>query len=531
MARSVYEDIRIGPFTGGLNTLSDQTSIGDEELYELINFELDKDGSLVSRPPITKVSGATLPGAGTSMKILGYYTNASTQAYYLIASDRVGKTYYYASGVWTLITDTFAATACIQFRDRLYLVAPLSSVNPSGKWTPSGGFSAEANMPKGAAIVANKDRLWIAQGKTAPTNGSRVYVSDIVSNDVAWNGNFINVSQGDGQNVVDLAVYYSDLIVFKQNSTYRFSFGTDPATGAIERVSANVGATETGCYAAFENRLFVLFNNSVYEFTNYVFDRLNSTVPLRANTAATTFTETAKISAWSDRLFVAYFDVCYVYNIRTRTWSKWESTNAVTVGPVFPIPYQQNEKPAAYLYSTQPLGSVPSRELYKVVDAVEAGVAGDTTTTELMQCTMLTKNYDYQSPAKFKRLRMWMADTITKADIQVVAKPVQYGRMVTWEDLETDPAGPLAPGYSWDDISMNTWDQPLDKSVEVADSVQIEDVGDGRKLVKFLKSLRFRQISYQITAETYGNTDTAPVRIFSLITPIREKQGVSKKVS
>jgi hypothetical protein len=45
------QPIQVGPFIGGLNTFSDDTSIADNELVLAENWDLDLDGSLVSRPP------------------------------------------------------------------------------------------------------------------------------------------------------------------------------------------------------------------------------------------------------------------------------------------------------------------------------------------------------------------------------------------------------------------------------------------------------------------------------------------------
>src|SRR5688572_6515376 len=110
MARTTYEEIRIGPFVGGLNTLSSQSSIDDLELHQMINFENDRDGSLVSRPPIFTTE-FVLGGSG-GQTLLGYYVEASTGNRYLIASNSNQDTTYYLSGTtWNVITTDFAASA------------------------------------------------------------------------------------------------------------------------------------------------------------------------------------------------------------------------------------------------------------------------------------------------------------------------------------------------------------------------------------------------------------------------------------
>lgn len=565
MARTTFEEINIGPFVGGLNTLSDQSSISDTELIEMVNFECDKDGSLVSRPPIFKSSpDGDIHATAGSLKIIGYFVDAASGAYYLIGSNRVSRTAYYANGVWTTITDTFAATASVQFRDALHLLAPLTSPNPSGTWTPSGGFSAVPTMPKGAAIVANKERLWVAQGKEAPSNGSRVYVSDISSGSLVWDGDFINIQQGDGQNIVDLAVVYSDLIVFKQRSTYRFAFDADIATGQVTRLSDNIGASDTGCFASLEDRLFVLFDNVVYDFTSYRFTRLNTTVPLKSDVASGTLSEVRGISVWSDRLFVNYFGRTLVYNLITRVWCEWQSpSRAGSIGRLFTFPVQVGTSQQAFLYSVEPLGSAKGRMLYRISDQFDS-TGNDDYTTENYTCHFETKNYDYKSPSKFKRLGLWGADILSRTNIDVQAKPVTYGRPVTWDTLKYGPGGPgaqgyimvqhpapftsanptvqwgetviefvpefRATGYTWNSVP-GTWDRPVDTSYVVSDNVAVEDISEGRKWVKFLKSLRFRQIAFRASANTDGTSRTAPIRVFSLTTYVKEKQLVPRKIN
>jgi len=80
------EAIQVGPFVGGLNTFSDETAIADNELVVCNNFELDLDGSLLSRPPIVD-RGITFPlGATGNVNLLGYYY-APGNIPYLLASE------------------------------------------------------------------------------------------------------------------------------------------------------------------------------------------------------------------------------------------------------------------------------------------------------------------------------------------------------------------------------------------------------------------------------------------------------------
>lgn len=535
MARTSYEEIRIGPFVGGLNTHSSQSSIDDLELHQMLNFENDRDGSLVSRPPIftPELTGGG-SGSNANMILLGYYVEAGTGNRYLIgASDSNNSTYFLVGGNWTLLTAAFAATAVLQFRDQLWLVAPVHlAAGTGGTWTPSGGFVVVANMPSGAAIVANKERIWIAPGRRATSNGSRVWVSDLVAGAIVWDGDFINISQGDGQNVVDLAIVYNDLVVFKQRSTYRFSYGADISTGSVSRISDSIGVTDTRCWASYENQLFILFDDNVYEFTNYIYTRINYTIPLEGYRPANQFKYTHSLSIWADRVLVSFYGQTMVYNLMTRTWCEWrrywnaspatpQTDLGVPIGKVLPIPGETNPDSAymdtalANAVSYSGLVGLISNEL--ITTSSESPVD-----SEFMFCIAETKRYDYQSPAIWKRLRFWAADVDIKQSISVEAQPAIFGSNITWGQMDNQP---------WSFYQDKPWANLLGATGVVADEVSVAGLGEGRKIVKFLKSLRFRQISFRIVAETRGTLGTAPVRVFSLITYAREKALVTAKIS
>lgn len=507
----VVDKVRLGPFVGGLNTFSDPTAIEDTEVTECVNFEPDIDGSLVSRPPIVSL-GIALP-AGT-LNVLGFF-EADTGAKYLIASDRVNTTYYFTGSAWAVITDTFAATAIAQFRNDLWILPDTSASVTGGKWNPTTPFAADANMPKGGTMTVYKDRIWVGPGKNATTNGSRLYLSNV---NAVWPStpNYFNVGPGDGQNIIDLAIYAESILIFKRSSTYRYAFSTDPTTGIVSRISDNIGALDKGCWTSYQNDLYVLFDNKVYQFTNYNYNQLNLKVPLIPENPSVALTEQGSISVWSDRLFVQYYDKTYVYSLRTRSWTTWETSVLGAIGRVWPIPGEQGLSPQAYTYDVLSTGS---KSLARIIDRIGAE-------SEPFTCRVITKNYDYLAPGSFKRLLSWGADVISKVAITSKASPVVYGRTTTWGELK-------ASGTTWDDLELGgfTWDRLVDYSVEVVDSVSTEGSGSGRKFVKFPKSTRFRQIGFTVEVSTMGNSATAPVRLFNIETRVSEKQDVSKRIS
>ena len=176
----------IGPFAGGLNTYDDPTAVKDTEVVEALNWDPGLDGSLRSRPPFQTLPKPLPLGLTGNARFLGFFygTNGS---YYLLASDGLSSTWVYSSiaSAWAIVTNTFAAASMAQFDNKAWLASPVGESDPGGYWTPSGGFTADADMPRGDTLVSFKSRLWISPGKGNP-QGTRVYYSKVLGQPNFW---------------------------------------------------------------------------------------------------------------------------------------------------------------------------------------------------------------------------------------------------------------------------------------------------------------------------------------------------------
>lgn len=505
------EGVRIGPFIGGLNTASDPTTIGDTDVAVLENFELDPDGALVSRPPIMD-RGTNIPdddGISPSLSLIGYFVTPAGATYMLAHNGKA--TYYYTGTSWVKIAD-FPAAAMTQYRDKAWLVAPLGSTASGGSWNVEEGFKTVSAMPKGAAIVSHKERLWIALGPNATENGSRLYYSEVgAPNEWPGGGNFLNVNAGDGQNIVAMHLYYNDLLVFKTRSTYRFAYSAAPDTGVVSKVSETVGAATSDSIVAHESSLYVVFSDKVYEVVNFNFNQINNKVPLKAETYSAGLNYSVSISVWSDRLFVNYYGITYVYGLNTSTWTVWKPGHDLVIGKLLAEPITvHNGQPRGFIADARP----NKLNLFDVSEELSIS------RTEPIECVFVSKNYDYQSSHTFKRLTWWGVDVIARQQITGLVTPIVHSPGVTWDQLRP---------HTWDEL--NTWDRPLDISIEITDQVAVQGESSYRKFVKMLKSLRFRQVNFKILITTDGTPSTAPVKIFSITTFVGVKERVSKKVS
>jgi hypothetical protein len=510
--------IQIGPFVGGLNTYSDASAVLDNELVQAENVELDLDGSLLSRPPIVDPGIAFPLGASGNISILGYYY-ADDGTPYLIASDGLSSTYYFTGSGWTLITNTIAATALAQYNSLAYLMSPLSSGNPGGSWSPTAGFVTISGIPHGSVLIAYKSRLWAAAGQDAGTgqNGTRIYLSN-VGDPTTWAGSFISIGQGDGQNIVQLTTYYNDLMVFKKNSIYRFSYGTDPTTGVPSKLSPDIGLAAADCVVTDNSIVYFVYNDKVYSVTNYQINQINQKVPLKTGTTSGIY-KPYSVSIFNRRLIISYYDTMFVYSLRTQKWTTWKSQAFGPIGRIVQLQTNQTNQIQAITHSSAPVATGGTRTA-KTLSIIDAFIAGR---SETMTCTIQTKNYNYESPGQFKRMFYWGIDAFFKGTMTGYANVVKLNSFPTWDQLLT---------MTWDQMLAFKWDSigVMDAST-VATIVNTGSTSSGRKFVKLGNGLRFRQIFFRLVFNTDGSPSTAPVRLFGIMTKVNTKETVVAQVT
>lgn len=516
MAAGVQQ-VAIGPFTGGLNTFSDPTAVPDNALVECLNMDLDLDGSLVSRPPIVDRGINFTLGATGNINILGYYTSAAGSPY-LLASDGDTKTYFFNGTTWELITDTFAASAMVQFDNKAWMTAPVGSTNPGGWWTPTDGFNAEANMPKGSVIQSFKSRLWIAAGEEASANGTRMYFSKILGQVDFWaaSNDFIDIGVGDGQNIIAVLVYYDSLLVFRTNSIYRFAYSSDPAAGDVSLTVPGIGLATRHSVTAMENYVYFMYEDRAYEFLNGRANEINVAVPFEALDLSGTYLPKA-VSYFSNRIIFSYYDTMYIFSLRTRTWSRWRSTVHGGIGKFYENLAASDAEPTAICHSNRivPAGATREANTLHITDAI-------TLESEAFSCVAQTKNFNYDAPSVYKRLMWWGVDAIFKTRVDAIAFPISFVQTVTWGQLKDT---------TWGAVKSFTWSQPFSATISAETIRDTAGTGSMRKFVKFNKSLRFRQIYFKVSFDTDGSINSAPVRLFNLMTYVKAGQRVSKAIT
>lgn len=526
--------VRLGPFTGGMNTASDPTAVADSEVVDVINLELDIDGSYVCRPPIVETVTNFVGGMRTCM--IGRAIIAGVS--YVIGSNRnngiQGGTRAFDGTTWTTIKLDLESRVAIQYQDLLFIIATPDSIEDGGYWDGT-TFTSDPNMPRGESAVFHKGRLFVAPGvdSSGPAAHQLVYTDPIsISAPVplTWPpSGVISVGQGDGEYLIEVAVYNDNLILFKQDSTYVLAYDVQPVDAILRKINSKIGASTRHCVALYENSVFVFHEGNIFEIINYDFQRINFKVPFFLDTSIDGGSgprhENVCISTLGDRLVVKYFNRLYVYGLKTKTWTRWDSLHAGrNIGPIVEMPSSDVSESLSVFYAGHTIDD--ELTVYKIKDGYDAATeegftdAFDEFSPIDIECSLITKNYDLSDSHHYKKLFWWGADILSTRDIKAIASPITTEVAVTWDELST---------HTW--TSLGTWDSPLGTVTFVVET----DVGDitkvARKFVKFLKALRWRQINFEIRLLSNGSTTEGPCRFFTFTLVVSSKETVTKQVN
>jgi hypothetical protein len=521
------ETLRLGPFSGGLNIGSDPVLIGDTELIDCLNFELDIDGSLISRPAINVAfQGATTP------RLLIFGSVVFSGTLYLFATQN-GGTYVSSTGgsAWTQLNPGGLSRECKTmevYNNTVWMPATPNSANGGISWTPGGGAVAVAAMPRSEKCTVHKNRLYCVPGESATTNSSRLTFSQS-ADFTTWPGaNFIDVQPGDGDTLNNIAVYQDNLLLFKGESTHVLAYDLDPTDAILREINPVVGSTGSFGVVQYENTVYSMHRNRVYEINNFNFAFLNAKVPLVFDNALPTGTvtryEPQHLSTLGERLIVRYYNRTYSFQLRTRTWGEWSKTDNLSniewhiFGPL--VRARDLTGSGLDTYYTGYSFDVASGG-YKVIKIIDGRTAGavEGISFNKMLCIATTKDYDMADPIRYKRIFWWGADVVTGQSVTGSITPITLINSVTWDALTTQ---------TWADLG--TWENPIPASVPYMETIAGDNIANTNKLIKFGKAMRFRKANFSVQLETDGTT-TQPTKVFQFVAMVAVKQLVSARTS
>lgn len=516
------QELRLGPFVGGLNLYSDPSGVADTEMTACVNFEVGIDGSLLSRPPIT-VHQSSPPSATSNMKVLLLADLNNT--FYLIGSNGQGV-YQSTGGAWTLISSAISSDCAVQYNNKVWFFPKATASNGGATWDGT-TFSTLTSLPGASSAIIYKERAWIVPGVSATSNTARLQYS-LTADPSSWNtgdATFIDIQPGDGKKLIDLLVYQDNIILFKEDSTYVFAFDSVPSSSTLKNVNNFIGASGPNCVVLFENSIFVFHRNSIYEIINYHWTKVNIKVPPAYDNSipSGSYVLPYMITLFGDRLLFRYYKKIYSFGLRTRTWTEFKfstTNNEQWVGALVRWPSSSG---GIYNLDVYYGGSVISNDIktFKLQNGYDATTSESATIT----CSMTTKNFDsaygrryriFSFGQRYKKMHWWGADVVTSQSVTGIATPVVTNFQVTWAQAKT---------YTWS--QLNTWGQPL-LSIPGVSTTWPSPGSNARHFVKFMKSLRYRQVNFQIIMSTDGTLNTGPARLFGILNVMEVKQVVTE---
>lgn len=559
------QELKIGPFSGGINNHSDKSAIADAESVDCVNFDIDLDGSLISRPPWSLFLGEKSPFVGatsTSFQLLLYSGVYQGDQFFVYQQNYpfdigVGNGLFFR---WN--TGPFAGTDfpiagpvsiyfnCIRNGNDLYIV--------SGAGGAVGGikFNFVTNtatniptMPTGNKAVVYKGSMYVGGGANQ-ANRSRISFS-APGDFTSWpSTNFFDINPGDGDALIDFLIYQDNLLIAKENSTYILAYDSNPAQAIVRLVNPTIGVMDRDCLTAYEGSIFFMYYDRVYEMVNYDFVRVNTKVPFDTDKTiidpygftGLSWRQPTWCKTVGDRLLCRFYNRLYVYQLRLRSWTRWVSADPFIqyVGPPLELDragMNVDVIPAnrQYIASTSlnkcmdSQGPVPgpNQQYLKLVlinddfnyDNTTRENANITTAYVDIKCTLLTKIYDIGISHRFKRLMHWGVDVVSARDITGTLFPFSVAYRNTWDDLAFTP---------WS--ALNTWGHPLFVNPQFTRNTAVTS-GVFRRFLRFPKSMRFRLLQFQVDMLTVGNTTDGPARLYTITAFIGSKQLVPAAVN
>lgn len=506
--------VPLGPWAGGMNNDSEIATIADDEVAFLENFEQDADGSMVSRPAIVSESTAVTG----DLQGLGYYIDAANTTFLVVATATNTQLYNVATKAWTVIWGE-RASGFVQYDNKAVLI---SETVAGGYWTGA-SFVSTPTMPKGSQIVFYQERLW-AYGVQGTADATTVWFSKltVISPassifDWATNSDYFTVGLGDGEWITGLVADLNALLIFKNRSTWQFSYPSAPSAGTLRQISATIGAENRWSVASYENYYLVYCAGYVYQFINYRHYPLNQRKIDFRRSSLTSLQFEIRVSIFGHRLLVWFYGNTYVYNIIAGNWSTWSSP-ATSAGQFFTIPASSSSGDSRAALAITGANDAAKKRLWKVSEDVLSSGEGEEFT-----CTMRTKAYSMDEAAQYKRLLYWGVEVASSSGIEAIAHPIAVPRQgSTWNAMDLT---------TWNILDEGSWNNPFIDPPKYLDDVQFPTSAPVHTTVKVTGAFRFLSAYFEVFMACDGTSRTAPARIYSITPYLKVKANVSSKVS
>lgn len=540
----------LGPYIGGINNISEISNIADNEMIDCQNFNIDIDGTLVSRGPISTISlgaiatldphtvvtiGTAIDTNGTDPLVIFCVYFGSGSAANFVAMKNM------TTGTVSILRTGITSVSATQYQNKIFVVATAPSSVGGGYWDlDTDAWTNDASMPRGYGAVFYKQRMWITPGRTQ-SNPARYQLrfTDPISvsapTPLVWTAsNLIPVGQGDGYALNDIVVHNDYLLLLKQGSSWIFAYDADPAQGTLRQINTEIGVADVFCVVQHENSTYVLDNGKMYELVNYSYTDLNVRFALRPTVTKISPSNNdlgyAGLSVVGDVILARLGDGWYAYHIKVKSWTRWTSASVDIQGcfHFVEVPYDVS----AYSYRTKQYvsGSLITKSgatefvLYALTETTDTAFTTpdqDDSAIYPIDCFVRSKVYTFEDDIEYKKLMWWGVDSYTASPSE--SRAIIFDRAplaATWGDLVS---------FSWG--QLQSWDAPAGGSNLVISTNYESDGTLQRRLIKNLKTLRFKRIVFDYVTQSTENNLPQSVQMYTMAAIVSTKARVEKGVN
>lgn len=358
----------VGPWPDGLITRHEGSyDVAETFLHDVINLDISDYGVLIPRPGFVRFHpawGDGWPGSFVNygpLRLLGSHPTTlggTKQRLYISQLElRAGnwqEDVFYTDDPTSgspglLFSNNHGASEPNQddlfsqvllYNGKLYFIrrsqAPAGSfinnvIMDNGDTTGATAVGSGANTKFGYYAFIMQDRAFVVD-----MNGSRVNYSK-ATDPTEWNapdGGFFDVNPNDAQRVNAVIALENVVYIFKEESTYAFTFNTDPTVdGVVRTVSRSYGALDavnrgSEIYVANRYGIFTFVDGNFIDIAENISNIIDAPAYPGKDVSLTVV---------EDRLIVGYYYdsgsfTCLCMNLKTNAWTKYEPSDTA-IGP------------------------------------------------------------------------------------------------------------------------------------------------------------------------------------------------------
>jgi len=333
-------DIRMGPWSDGINLLDEPDQLQDRQMLSCINLDVDNTGVLEPRrglrySPIDSTANikylmATVILAGeTQPRALTSTYDGTNSAFRALSTPTSGAAFTnLAAGQYY---------SAVQYQNKIWYIPGVSTT--IGRFSPSSTtnnpMTTVGAMPYGDYGFILKDRLFIVRKATSELFFSKATDFTIWA---APDGGVIQVNPGDSAPITKVVTVNNQVIIFKRDSTFVLSFNTSPTgDGVLRQVASDQGALDAITY---NNEVYTYNSRSVFKFVNGFYQDIGLQLNLAGQDVIdSAVSNPARLNVVGKTLILGTTPggKTYAMNLDTNAWSTYTlaSDLSISTGTIF----------------------------------------------------------------------------------------------------------------------------------------------------------------------------------------------------